>query len=189
MEPCGDEVSSPVKIRIEDITADVREITFSEPPNGVNLLLEQGPVRDYVVEGPIAVQLSYYRAGMDLFFRGELEASVRATCARCAEEFRSESARPFRFVLAPRAAGGQEENTLRTEDLEFSLYDGEEIELSPLISEQVLLALPTRPLCSEDCRGLCSMCGANLNDRGCGCHFEARDPRFEILRSLKVQRS
>jgi uncharacterized protein len=188
LEPCSDEVLSPVKIRIEDITADAKEITFSEPSNQINDLLEQGPVRDYVVNGPIEVELSYYRAGLDLFFRGEVAASVRATCARCAEEFRSESTRLFRFVLAPRVAGDREENALRSEDLEFSLYDGEEIELSPLIREQVLLALPTRPLCSEDCRGLCSICGANLNDTECACRVEPHDPRLAIFRSLKVER-
>ncbi len=60
------------------------------------------------------------------------------------------------------------------------------MDLSPLIREQVLLALPTRPLCQEDCRGLCPHCGINLNRSACGCRVETVDPRLEALRSLKA---
>ncbi len=78
------------------------------------------------------------------------------------------SDRDFRLVLAPRAVGFEAETDLRDEDLEFSLYDGCEIDLSPLIREQFLLSLPTRLLCHEECRGLCPGCGTNLNHNQCG---------------------
>jgi DUF177 domain-containing protein len=81
------------------------------------------------------------------------------------------------------------QSDLKVEDLEFSYYDGEEVDLTPLIREQTLLALPTRPLCREDCRGLCPRCGANLNQGDCGCPTEAGDPRLSVLRSLTVRRS
>jgi uncharacterized protein len=60
--------------------------------------------------------------------------------------------------------------------------------LTPLIREQMILALPTRPLCQEDCRGLCPRCGANLNERDCGCNLETGDARLAVLRSIKVRR-
>jgi uncharacterized protein len=63
------------------------------------------------------------------------------------------------------------------------------IELAPLIEEQVLLALPTRPLCREDCRGLCDGCGVNLNNEECACNpVAASDSRMAIFRTLKVNR-
>ncbi len=68
------------------------------------------------------------------------------------------------------------------------LYDGEEVDVSPLIREQLLLALPTRPLCQEGCRGLCPQCGANLNLNSCDCSAAKFDPRLEALRSLKISR-
>ena len=177
-----------MKLRIEDITAEAKELALDEPVAEINRLLERGPIREYHLTEAAAVQLSYYRSGMDVVFSGALKAPAEATCARCAEQFMTSCTRSFRFVLAPKAVG-EPDRDLRAEDLEFSFYEGEDIDLSPLIREQALLALPTRPLCKEDCRGLCPQCGANLNREVCGCSVTTSDPRFGVLRTLKVQRS
>jgi uncharacterized protein len=55
-----------------------------------------------------------------------------------------------------------------------------------LIAEQVILALPTQPLCAESCRGLCASCGANLNRESCCCVAPTGDPRMAVFRTLKV---
>jgi uncharacterized protein len=177
-----------VKLRIDDISAEVKTLDFAEPQAEVNRLLEQGPIREYRVNQPYSVHLSYYRSGMELFFSGSLSAPVTATCARCAEDFSVSSGRDFRFVVAPKSMGDLNGKDLTAEDLEFSLYDGEEVDVSPLVREQLLLALPTRPLCQEGCRGLCSHCGTNLNLKSCDCSPIAPDPRLEALRSLKILR-
>ena len=177
-----------VKLRVDDITADAKQISFFEPEGDINRALGLGPIREYRLEGPVSVALTYYRAGTELFFRGEFTAATVGTCARCAEEFVAPSGRPFRYVLAPRSIGDDVNAGLRAEDLEFSLYDGEEVDLTPLIREQMILALPTRPLCQEDCRGLCPRCGANLNEGDCGCNLETGDARLSVLRSIKVRR-
>jgi len=179
-----------VKLRVDDITAEAREISFAEPEQEINRTLSQGPVCEYHLAAPIQVALSYYRAGTELFITGELEADTIATCARCAEEFPVVRRRPFRYVLAPKAVGYDNDDAdLRADDLEFSLYEGDEIDLMPLIREQVLLALTDRPVCREDCRGLCARCGENMNQRECGCQIERFDPRLAVLRSLKAGRS
>jgi DUF177 domain-containing protein len=178
-----------VRLRIDEITAEAREVSFLQSEEDVNRRLAQGPVHEFRVGGAIAVDLSYYRAGMELFFEGRLSAPMVAACARCAEEFSAPSARPFRFVLAPRAAADDAEGRVRTEDLEFSLYDGDQIDLAPLVAEQLILALPSRALCREDCRGLCPHCGVNLNLQQCDCEQPARDPRLAVLRTLKLERS
>lgn len=178
-----------MKLRIEDITGDAKSISFAEPQAEINHLLAEGPVHEFSIPAPVAVDVSYYRAGTELFFEGRLDAHVIATCARCAEQFDASTARPFRFVLAPRSIGYEKDSGLRDEDLEFSLYEGEEVDLSPLVREQVMLSLPTRALCRDDCRGLCTHCGANLNRGECGCRIETADPRLAPLRSLKLRRS
>ena len=71
-----------MKLRVDDITADAREITFSEPEGDINRALGLGPIREYRLEGPVNVALTYYRAGTELFFRGEFTAATIATCAR-----------------------------------------------------------------------------------------------------------
>ncbi|MGH7815576.1 MAG: YceD family protein [Candidatus Binataceae bacterium] len=178
-----------MKIRIDHITAEARELSFAEPETEINRILAAGPIREYRLEGPIAVSMSIYRAGFDLFLSGDLRAPAMAVCARCAEEFAAPGGRPFKLVMSPKAAGADTNSELRIDDLEFSLYAGDEIDLSPLVREQILLALPTRPLCREDCRGLCPHCGVNLNRAECGCRAENHDPRWTALLSLKLRRT
>jgi uncharacterized protein len=178
-----------VILRIDDITAEAKELSFAEPEAEINRILEKGPLTEFRVQEPIGVTVSYYRAGTELFFEGGLHASTMAVCARCAEEFAAPSDRDFRFVLAPKVIGFGEEKDLRDEDLEFSLYQGDQIDLSPLVVEQFLLSLPTRPLCREDCRGLCPRCGINLNHGQCGCSIEVGHPGLQALRNLKVSPS
>ncbi|MGH7916007.1 MAG: YceD family protein [Candidatus Binataceae bacterium] len=174
-----------VKLRVEDITAEAKELSFVEPEQELNRILARGSVNEYRLETPIAVDVAYYRAGTELFFQGVLKAMTRACCARCAEEFELPRERAFHYVLAPRVIGYDRQADLRAEDLEFSLYEGEQVDLTPLIREQMLLALTERPVCREECQGLCPHCGANLNDGDCGCRDEAFDPRLSVLRSIK----
>jgi uncharacterized protein len=178
-----------VKLRVDDITAESRDLCFAEPEAEINQTLATGTVREYQLVRPITVELAYYRAGTELFLEGTVEAATSASCARCAEDFASSARRGFRYVLTARSVGAGLDQDLRPEDLEFTLYDGEEVDLTPLIREQVLLALAERPLCREDCAGLCARCGANLNLGRCDCRVETGDPRFAVLRSLKVGRA
>ncbi len=177
-----------MKLRIDDITAEGRDLSFAEPEQEINRALARGPVREYFIKAPIQVSLSYYRAGGEIFVSGTLDAATTAACSRCAEEFDLPKHRGFRYILAPRVMSYENEFALRAEDLEFSFYQGDEVDLTPLIREQVLLALTERPLCREDCRGLCPRCGTNLNERDCGCTIEVPDTRLAVLRSLKAGR-
>jgi len=108
-----------------------------------------------------------------------------AACARCAEEFTTHRGRGFRYVLAPAALDDHQDDK---DEIEYTVYQGDEIDLTPMVREQMLLALAERPLCREDCRGLCARCGVNLNEHACGCRTEAGDPRLAVLRSLSVKR-
>ena len=177
-----------VKLRIDDITAEGREVSFAEPEQEINRTLGRGALHEYLVKAPLQVSLSYYRAGSEIFISGTVDAATTAACSRCAEEFDLPSRRRFRYVLAPKVMSDENDFALRAEDLEFSFYQGDEIDLTPLIREQVLLELAERPLCREECRGLCPQCGENLNEGDCGCIISGPDPRLAVLRSLKVGR-
>jgi len=72
---------------------------------------------------------------------GEVETYGTASCSRCTDEFQVERSRAFRDVLAPKVVGYDTESGQSSEDLEFSLYEGDEVDLTPLVREQVLLAL------------------------------------------------
>lgn len=172
-----------MKILVDQIKAEATALAYTEEVEGLNARLGAGAPDFRVAEG-VAVDLTHYRAGLDLFFTGTLHGQVTGTCARCVEDYTFKLDTPFTFVLAPRAAGDAADPELAADDLAFSFFEGEEIDLSPLVHEQTILALPTRPLCREDCRGLCARCGANLNAGPCGCPADTPDPRLSVLRTL-----
>jgi DUF177 domain-containing protein len=179
-----------MKLRVEEITAEAREIAFLEPEEEINRILDTGAFRDCRMSGPISVTMSYYRAGTEVFIEGDLSARITGVCGRCAEEFVGHSARKFRYVLAPKVIGDFADGAaLHAEDVEYSQYQGDEIDLSPSIREQVILALPSRALCRDDCRGLCPICGINRNFGSCACARIEPDARLAVLRSFKVRRA
>ena len=99
--------------------------------------------------------------------RGEVPGRV---CALPGGVSASRSTRRFAFVLTPRRGGDAARGrAAREDDLGLGFYEGDEIDLTPLVHEQTMLALPTRPLCGEECRGLCPRCGVNLNAGPCAC--------------------
>ena len=182
-------VPAPMKIPVDDIPQLPKEISFSERIEELNEIYAKGSARDFRFPPSLHVALVYYRSGKELFFHGRLEGSIAASCSRCLNDFSFKMDRQFEFVLMPDpalSARGAEE--LSRADLGLSFYSTEEIDLSPLIKEQVMLALPTRPLCSEDCRGLCGGCGADLNREACACSVTIGDPRMAVFRALKVDR-
>ena len=89
-------------------------------------------------------------------------------------------------MLVPKADEVAPEAELTDDELDLSVYEGDEIDLAPLLREQIILALPTRPLCDEHCKGLCPSCGVNLNLESCRCAATAGDPRLAVLRNIKI---
>jgi uncharacterized protein len=176
-----------VKIAIQDIKEVPQTATFARDVEELNALLRHGTA-DFVATAPIGVSVSYYRAGMDVFLDGNVHANLSGHCGRCLSDYPFDLTRDFTVVLAPESELGPQGDTgkLGSDDLALSYYAGEEIDLSPLVDEQLILALPTRPLCTTSCRGLCPQCGTSLNTRSCGCTIVREDPRLAVLRTLKV---
>lgn len=104
-------------------------------------------------------------------------------CDRCAKEFQSEVFSNFRMVYLFRVSSDDSEN--EKEEVAILHPDTDKIELDKDIRDYALLAVPMKKLCSEDCKGLCSKCGKNLNDGPCNCVEEKTDPRWEPLKKLK----
>jgi uncharacterized protein len=174
-------------IRVRDIGESPEELTYDEPTTELNSLLNDEGVCDFQFRGPAAVRLSHYCAGRDLFFSGEVVSSVVGQCARCLESFDFDTNAAFDVVFVPRA-GELAEYAEEAGEADVAPYDGEEIDLSPILQEHMLIALPTMPLCDEACRGLCARCGANINLDECDCDHNAGDSRLAVLRGLKVDR-
>jgi uncharacterized protein len=178
-----------MKISIDEIPQTPKEIDFSASVEELNQIYSRESSRDFGFPPALDVHLEYYRTGSELFFCGRMRGRVTGRCGRCVEEFEIALDQPFDFILTPETKpSGHRAEELHRDDLGLSYYSSDEIDLAPLIAEQVMLALPTRPLCSEGCRGLCGKCGANLNTESCGCAADGQDPRMTLFRTLKVGR-
>jgi len=175
-----------MKIQIQDILAVEDQLDYAEPVEALNATLA-GASHDYEFRAPLQVHVRYSRSQLDLFFDGEVSGHAEATCGRCLESFPLDVTQEFSLVLTP-ATPLSGEIELAPGDLTQSFYEGSEVDLTPLVYEQILLALPTRPLCGEECRGLCPQCGSNRNTGQCACTVETSDPRWSALRNLKIDR-
>src|SRR5581483_9509895 len=131
--------SAHMKIPLDDIEAAPKELTYTEEVAALNAALARG-AHDYRVPEGYQVDVAYHRAGLEVFFEGAIHATVVGTCARCLEEYRFPLDQQFRFVLMPRTAGGPESARLTAEDMALSTYEGDEIDLTPLVDEQAILA-------------------------------------------------
>jgi uncharacterized protein len=125
------------------------------------------------------------RRGEVFFVEGSFEAQGTLSCARCLERLEWSVGEEYAVELRPEAsAPAEDEVDLDEGDLEVVFVKENELSLEEFAAEQVVLALPIRALCKDDCAGLCSRCGANLNVDG-ACQFEAEtDPHWDALRGL-----
>jgi uncharacterized protein len=121
--------------------------------------------------------------------QGTIKASVEVACARCLAPVVVPVDANFdvAYVPAEIEEAAPEATELQADDLNFAVYEGDELDLDELAREQLLLALPARQLCREDCKGLCPTCGADLNTQECGCEQQEIDPRWAALAALKKQ--
>ena len=122
----------------------------------------------------------------DIRLRGKLSAILELQCARCLEPVRQEVRREFELLYRPLGAdAGRDELSVTDAEAEIGYYQGEGLLLEDVLREQVLLALPLKVTCREDCKGLCPQCGKNLNQEQCSCSVEVEDPRWAALKDVR----
>lgn len=124
------------------------------------------------------------KRGVDLW--GHLDARVRLECSRCLEPFETDISTDFHLSIVPDGAEfGSGETQVTEEEAELFYATEGKAELRVIAAEQVHLNMPLKPICGEDCAGLCPTCGANRNRIDCGCRSEEVDPRLAPLLEFK----
>ncbi len=143
--------------------------------------------------------LELYSDDTTVFVHGAIRGTVAIACCRCVTPVAVTFDERVRvtFVPAPpsaddgaepgaRAAADDDDGVeLTADELDVFPYDGELVDLAPLVREQFVLAVPFAPLCKDDCAGLCPQCGVDRNLSTCACARPA-DPRFAALAGLKL---
>ncbi|MCI5928484.1 MAG: DUF177 domain-containing protein [Pseudoflavonifractor capillosus] len=128
---------------------------------------------------PIHVSGTVRNMAGALLLEGEADTVLELRCDRCLKPFSRETRIPLEALLATELADEENED-------DIVLLDGDEVDVGEIARTAFILAMDTKHLCSEDCKGLCAKCGANLNNGPCGCKPEV-DPRLAKLAQLLDQ--
>jgi uncharacterized protein len=166
-------------IYIADIREGISRHQYSIEPASLDLEeCHQIPV-------PIDLQLVLTRSGEQIFVQGTVSFTARLVCARCLRPFDQQLSETLRVLVKRKSLAGAGTLSQEEEDDPNMIYhDGEEFNLTTPVRDLVLLTLPLKPLCREDCKGLCPHCGADLNREECTCQEHEIDPRWAVLKNL-----
>jgi uncharacterized protein len=166
-----------MKLDFRQIKPEGSEFLFSELASDLELAAEGIEFPD-----PIEVAISAAKTGDEIIIQGRISSTVEMECARCLDIFEMEINPKIQFVV----------QLLDSTQPEFSDDDDfvilpkttNELDISDRVRESIILELPVKPLCYEGCRGLCPMCGINLNEAQCDCTPDKTDERWDSLKQL-----
>jgi uncharacterized protein len=168
---------------IEHVHEEGMDFDILEPKESFNI-----DSTDCVLAEGVKVQGTLERTGLEILCKGSLKTGLSVTCARCLSHFSFMVKSDLRVHFIPRADNNKlaHEIELTELDVEQEFYEEGRIDLSIPARDLILLSVPQVILCRQDCEGLCSECGANLNTNKCDCKSEGScDPRLAVLERLK----
>lgn len=144
---------------------------------------------DYRVAAPVELSMDVEKAGEDAYrVTGQVITRLEQECGRCLEPFEVPVDTTFELRYVPAAQNaGEAEREIDEDDLTTAFYREGSLDVIAMLREQFQLALPMKPLHSEDCKGLCPECGTNLNSTDCGHTQRWDDPRLAALKGLLSQ--
>lgn len=191
---------TPYQVLVRDLPTRRR---FEVPPERVAEWLKGLPMRDALgaadgdpEAGHGEADLELYADGAHVFAVGTFRGELTVACSRCINPVTLHVDEKLRVTFLPRhempddedeePAGDAEDGAeVNEDDLDVFPYDGERVDLEPLLREQFVLAVPFAPLCAETCKGLCPQCGIDRNTASCTCEPPI-DPRLAALKGLKI---
>ena len=170
-----------MKIDLQSTGENTRDFEESIEPDAVGLDLP-----GVELKGPVQVSGRVEKGSDRLTISGKISGLTVADCTRCLESFE----RPLEFdfsadYVVPEHFSSDEEHQVESSDLDLDVLPEDGIDLTDLVREQILLEMPEKVLCREDCKGLCPKCGENRNLLDCSCDEKETDPRWAALKDLK----
>lgn len=175
----------PVKIHVPNELMEPAEMQEFEGTCLLDGLSMSGDA--YAFSEPCTWHVQITNTGGALLVRGDAQAVGTCACARCLEDARIPLTGEVEgyFVISPEG----EDEEMEADEFDV-LPESHDIDLAPLIVQGLMLDAPTRPLCREDCAGLCPRCGQDLNQGACSCALEEDADEgnpFAVLRGLTFE--
>lgn len=170
-----------MKISLSDIRDEGLHIHAQMSPGWLENIpeLKTGEAYTKLASG-IDVDLVVTKSLREVTVLGNLAFSIEAPCSRCLETVRLDIKPEIRLMLSPA------DKVKDVDDVDHETYRGDVVDLDDYLRGLIAVSLPVKVVCGEDCKGLCPKCGANLNRETCGCEKEWQDPRFAVLKKLKI---
>lgn len=179
-----------MRIVPEDLYPDPLDFDETVQPGAVEYALDLQQIGGLHVHGR-AERIEEHRGPkdvvLDIRLRGTLDGEFQALCARCATSLPQSVSETFDLIFRPAGTDAdQGERAITEAETEIGYYEQSGLSLEDVVREQVLLALPERALCRDDCKGLCPHCGGNRNERDCDCGSKQIDSRWSALQGFSA---
>jgi uncharacterized protein len=172
-------------LKLDEIPEEGLDLKWREEKASLIAYLRGLSKIDFEFENPLLAEVKIKKAGQSVFIAGKLQTVLRLQCARCLKDFSYPLSTLFDLTLHPlKEAPSEEETELGSEEMELSFFEGGEIHLSEIVCEQIFLEIPYQPLCQEGCKGLCQVCGRDLNTSSCDCVTEELTSGFSSLKKF-----
>jgi len=166
-------IDHDLKIRISGLSSGIHEYSFRILPSDIGL--------DGNFRTPLEVEAHIDKTTHQLLLRTEIRAAGVFECDRCLDPFEQKLSTQYRLVYVFDETAG---SRYPEEEVQILREDTVAIDLSEDVRQMVMLSIPLKLLCSQECRGLCPTCGTNLNHAACTCRADQTDPRWNGLQDL-----
>ncbi len=183
-----------MRFRIDTIKEGGLQLDSTIPWEELPILAEIAASGDCQFLQGVRVQARAQLVGDLVEVAGEVDTSGRFQCGGCLQDYEAPLRTRFELTYARQLpkieevdSGDEVETT--AEDLGIILFQGDEVELDEAVQEQIVMILPVRRRCQDNCKGLCSRCGADLNQGDCGCDRSGINLKFAALKDFKIDKS
>jgi len=178
-------------VYLEDIGEKGLQLTGEADADLLALLTERLVDDQVRLSGPLHYRFRIFRAYDMIEIEGGFETEIELACSRCLGNYKAPLREIFTLTFAEELPevedeAGDDEVELSAEEMGITLLEGDSIDLTEPLLENILVALPLQPLCSDGCKGLCPHCGIDLNQGSCSCEAPQFDTRFSALKNFKV---
>lgn len=180
-------MANSLKINVFLIPEEGKQFDFSEGDAWFKECFKEREVPDFSLD-KIDVSCLITKTSGTVFIKGSFSGWIDICCSRCLENTKLPIGSDFAYTLIPAKIEKREDMELKPEELEIGFYQGDFIDLTSIICEQIILQIPIKALCSEDCKGLCQHCGINLNKSSCNCSSDVMDSRMAVLKNFKIKK-
>lgn len=170
-----------MRIELENLEGGKGNFAHVYQPDDLNPIDERVSLSE-----PATVKGTVRLAGNEVFVNGHVDTRAQVECDRCLQPVQLPVSADFalEYISGSEYEPGRAVELTEAE-MSISVFDGEAIDVDEIVKEQILLAVPTRMLCREDCKGICPECGTDRNTGECSCSTNDIDPRWAALKNLR----